>query len=66
VTKLVGVSNLCNMRQLTDMIETNFFILNDEQYQQFYTEAQEHGMNIDHYLMEFCDVMGPMVYVSNE
>ena len=47
------------------MIETNFFILNGEQYQQFYTEASEHGMNIDHYLMEFCDIEGPMVEVGN-
>jgi hypothetical protein len=48
------------------MIETNFFILNGEQYQQFYTEASDHGMNIDHYLMEFCDIEGPMVEVGNE
>ena len=48
------------------MIETNFFILNGEQYQQFYTEASEHGMNIDHYLMEFTTIEGPMVEVGNE
>ena len=43
------------------MIETDFFILNAEQYQQFYTEASEIGVNIDYYLMEFCEVTGPMV-----
>ena len=48
------------------MIETNFFILNGEQYQQFYTEASELGMNIDHYLMEFCQVEGEDVWVGND
>ena len=43
------------------MIETNYFILNGEQYQQFYTEASELGLNIDYYLMEFCDVQGEYV-----
>jgi hypothetical protein len=46
------------------MIETDFFILTGEQYQEFYTEAQQVGMNIDRYLMEFCDVEGPDVYVD--
>jgi hypothetical protein len=48
------------------MIETNFYILNQEQYQQFYAEAQELGLNIDYYLDEFCQVEGPMVDVGNE
>ena len=46
------------------MIETNFFILNGQQYQEFYTEAQNIGVSIDYYLMEFCDVEGPDVYVD--
>ena len=46
------------------MIETNFYILNGEQYQEFYTEAQKLGINIDYYLMEFCDVQGPMIEVN--
>jgi hypothetical protein len=46
------------------MIETDFFILTGEQYQEFYIEAQQVGMNIDRYLMEFCDVEGPDVYVD--
>ena len=46
------------------MIETDFYILNGEQYQQFYTEAQSIGVSIDYYLMEFCDVEGPDVYVD--
>ena len=49
------------------MIETQFYILNGEQYQQFYTEASEHGMNIDRYLMEFTTIEGPDVeYVDGE
>ena len=46
------------------MIETDFFILNGQQYQEFYTEAQNIGVSIDYYLMEFCDVEGPDVYVN--
>jgi hypothetical protein len=46
------------------VIETDFFILTGEQYQEFYTEAQQVGMNIDRYLMEFCDVEGPDVYTD--
>lgn len=45
------------------MIETEFFILNGEQYQEFYTEAQQVGVSIDYYLMEFCSVEGDDVYV---
>ena len=43
------------------MIETNFYILSGEQYQQFYTEASELGLSIDYYLDEFCDVQGPLI-----
>jgi len=45
------------------MIETDFFILDGEQYQEHYTEAQQLGVSIDYYLMEFCDVEGDDVYV---
>jgi hypothetical protein len=43
------------------MIETDFYILSQEQYQECYTEAQKLGMNIDYYLLEFCDIEGPYV-----
>ena len=46
------------------MIETNFYILDQEQYQQFNTEAKEIGVSLDYYLDEFCDVIGPMVDVD--
>jgi hypothetical protein len=44
------------------MIETDYFILNGEQYQEFYTAAQEVGVSIDYFLLEFCDVTGPDIY----
>ena len=44
------------------MIETNFYILNGEQYQEYYTEAQKLGISIDYYLDEFCDTEGPCIY----
>jgi hypothetical protein len=43
------------------MIETDFFILSQEQYDECYTEASRLGMNIDYYLMEFCDIEGPLI-----
>ena len=46
------------------MIETDFFILDGEQYQEFYTEAQQLGITLDYFLLEFCDVQGPMVTVD--
>ena len=48
------------------MIETDYFILSAEQYQQFYTEAQELGVNVDRFLMEWCDVEGSIVEHNGE
>ena len=48
------------------MIETDYFILDGKQYQQFYTEAQELGVTVDYYLMEFMFVTGPMVEHNGE
>ena len=45
------------------MIETDFFILDGQQYQEYYTEATKVGVTLDYYLMEFCDVEGEDVYV---
>ena len=50
--------NAVNTTEL--MIETDFFILDGEQYQEFYTESQEVGVSIDYYLMEFSTTEGPM------
>jgi hypothetical protein len=46
------------------MIETNFYILNQEQYQEFNTEASNLGVSLDYYLDEFCDIQGPMIEVN--
>jgi hypothetical protein len=43
------------------VIETQFYILSEELYEQFNQEAEEHGMKIDHYLLEFCEVKGPPI-----
>ncbi len=46
------------------MIETDFFILTHDQYDQFNSEASELGLSIDYYLSEFCDVEGPDIYID--
>ena len=45
------------------MIETQFFILTQEQYDENTSEAEQLGINVDYYLMEFCDTEGEYVYV---
>ena len=46
------------------MIETNYHILPPDIYQECNTEAKELGINIDHYLMEFCQIESTDVYVD--
>ena len=46
------------------MIETNYYILDQEQYQQFNTEAKEIGVSLDYYLDEFCDIQGPYIQTN--
>jgi hypothetical protein len=46
------------------MIETEFFLLNEEQFAEYSTLADEAGVSIDYYLSEFCDVIGPDVIVN--
>jgi hypothetical protein len=43
------------------MIETDFYILSQEQYQENLQFANELGVTIDYFLLEFCDVQGPYV-----
>ena len=43
------------------MIETDYFILSGEQYQEFYMEALKLNVTLDYFLLEFCDVTGPMI-----
>jgi len=46
------------------MIETQFFILDAEQFQEYSQLAAIEGVSIDYYLSEFCDVIGPDVIVN--
>jgi len=46
------------------VIETQFYILSEEQFDQFNQEAEEHGMKIDHYLLEFCEVKVPPITIN--
>jgi hypothetical protein len=45
------------------MIETDFYILSEEQFAQFSQLAEEINVSIDYYLCEFCDVSGPLIEV---
>ena len=46
------------------MIETDFYILSQAQYDECNTEASKLGLSIDYFLMEFCDVEGQDVEVN--
>lgn len=43
------------------MIETEFFILTQEQYDEHVKDADELGISIDYYLSEFCEVQDPTI-----
>ena len=43
------------------MIETDFYILSQAQYEECNTEASKLGITLDYFLLEFCDVQGPYV-----
>jgi len=43
------------------MIETDFYILSRQQYEENLQFAQELGITIDHFLLEWCDIQGPLV-----
>jgi hypothetical protein len=45
------------------MIETDFFILTQEQYDEFVFDAKQFGVSVDYILLEFCDVEGEVIYV---
>jgi len=44
------------------MIETNYFILTNEQVEENLPEAEKLGVSLDYFLMEFCTVEGENVY----
>ena len=43
------------------MIETNYYILTNDQYEECYSEASRFDVSIDYFLMEFCDIKGEEV-----
>lgn len=43
------------------MIETEFFILTQEEYAKCVNETELLNVSLDYYLMEFCDVEGPYI-----
>lgn len=43
------------------MIETNYHILPSELFAELSSEAKELDLNLDYYLMEFCDIEGEWV-----
>ncbi len=46
------------------MIETDFFFLSPEQYQESLECAAIEGVSVDYYLLEFCTVEGEWVAVD--
>ena len=46
------------------MIETEFFILTEEQFQEYSQLANDEGVTLDYYLSEFCDVQGPTISIE--
>ena len=47
------------------MIETDFFILTKEQFEENLPDAEKLGVSLDYYLLEFCHTEGDMVWSSN-
>jgi hypothetical protein len=46
------------------MIETEFFILTPEQFEEYSQLANDEGVTLDYYLSEFCDVQGPTISIE--
>jgi len=46
------------------MIETQFFVLDAAQFEEYSQLADAEGVTLDYYLSEFCDVEGPDVYTN--
>lgn len=48
------------------MIETKFYVLSEEHYREYKTEAQTLGVDLDYYLLEFCQISGPDVHKEGD
>lgn len=44
------------------MIETEYYILDEEQFQEYSQLAEQNNVSLDYYLDEFCEVIGPDVF----
>ena len=49
---------------LPQMIETDFYVLSQEQYEENLQFANELGVTVDYFLLEFCEVEGPYITVD--
>ena len=59
--------NSLQILSLLVMVETDYFILTQEQFEENLPDAQELGVSLDYYLMEFTHTEGSMVeYVDGE
>jgi len=46
------------------MIETDFYVLSQEQYEENLQFANELGVTVDYFLLEFTDIEGPYITVD--
>ena len=46
------------------MIETDYYILTDEQYQDVAQDAAIEGVSVDYYLDEFCQTEGDYIWMD--
>jgi hypothetical protein len=47
-------------------VHTEFFILNEEQFNELYPEAEELNVTLDYYLFEFCMTEGSIVHYDGD
>ena len=47
------------------MIETQFYILGNQQYQEAKQDADQLGVSVDYYISEFCTIDGDWVEISD-
>ena len=58
---LLSSTMLNSSEEKSIVIETQFFILTPEQYQEHIEDANELNVTLDYYLSEFCEVQGPTI-----
>jgi len=48
------------------MIETDYHILPPDVFHEVKSEADQLGVSVDYYLMEFCEIEGNNVFLSSK